>query len=124
MKDLEMEIAKYLKERGWDNLTPSDVAKSITIEAAELLELFQWDNKNIIETKADEQRMYKIKRELADVFIYCLDMVVLLDLDAKAIICEKLGDIKKKYPASEMKRGSGQNHKRYIEIKEKYRNEK
>ena len=41
MKKYEKTIKKYLKERGWDNLRPSDVAKSISIEAAELLELFQ-----------------------------------------------------------------------------------
>jgi len=44
MKDLEKRVFKHLKDRHWDNLRPADVAKSIIIEGAELLELFQWKN--------------------------------------------------------------------------------
>lgn len=124
MKKLEQEIADYLTERGWDTLTPSDMAKSITIEAAELLELFQWDNKSIAETKADGLRMHKIRQELADVLIYCLDMAVLLGIDSEAVMREKLELNKKKYPASEMKRESNKRHERYLEIKQQYRNER
>ena len=124
MKDLEQEIAGYLKERRWDTMTPADMAKSISIEAAELLELFQWDNKSIADTKSDEARMNKIRGELADVFIYCLDMAVLLGIDSETIVREKLEHNKKKYPASEMKRESNKSHERYIEIKEQYRDEK
>lgn len=122
MKKLEKEVAIYLKERGWNTITPSDMAKSISIEAAELLEIFQWDNKTMADTKADEKRMQKIKEELADVFIYCLDMAVLLEIDSEAIIREKLDHNKKKYPAKEMAHNKG--HERYLEIKKQYRNEK
>ena len=124
MKELEQEIAGYLKERGWDTMTPADMAKSISIEAAELLELFQWDNKSIADTKADEARMHKIRGELADVFIYCLDMAVLLGVDVETIIREKLEHNKKKYPASEMKQESNKSHERYLEIKQQYRDER
>lgn len=124
MKELEQEIAEYLTERGWDTMTPSDMAKSISIEAAELLELFQWDNKSIDETKADEARMHKIRSELADVFIYCLDMAVLLDIDSEAVIREKLEHNKKKYPAKEMTQADNKGHERYLEIKQQYRDEK
>ena len=122
MKELEKEIATYLNERGWNAMTPSDMAKSISIEAAELLEIFQWDNKTIADTKADEKRMQKIKAELADVFIYCLDMAVLLEIDSESIIRGKLDHNKKKYPAKEMAHNKG--HERYLEIKKQYRNEK
>lgn len=124
MKKIEKEIATYLKERGWDTMTPSDMAKSISIEAAELLEVFQWGNKSIAETKADEARMKKIREELADVFIYCLDMAVLLGIDSETIIRDKLEHNKKKYPSSEMKQEGNKDHKRYLEIKQQYRNEK
>ena len=122
MKNLEKEIVVYLHERGWDTMTPSDMAKSISIEAAELLEVFQWDNTDIIGTKTDEARMAKIKEELADVFIYCLDMAVLLEIDSETIIREKLEHNRKKYPAKEMAHNKG--HERYLEIKKRYRNER
>jgi len=124
MKELEKEIAIYLKERGWDTVTPSDMAKSITIEAAELLEIFQWDNKNIVDTKKDEERVQKIKEELADVFIYCLEMAILLDLDSESIIRKKLQYNKEKYPAAEMNQADNKGHKSYLEIKKQYRDEK
>lgn len=98
MQDLEQEIRSYLSERGWSNLRPSDVAKSIVIEAAELLEHFQWNNLSIEKTKADAARFEEIKKELADVFIYALDMSVILGLDTKQIILDKLKLVKEKYP--------------------------
>jgi dCTP diphosphatase len=98
MKVLEVEIRSYLEERNWMKLRPSDVAKSISIEAAELLELFQWDSLTIEETLADEKRLAEIKKELADVFIYALDMSVLLGLDTQQIILDKLKMVKEKYP--------------------------
>ena len=61
MKNIETEIHKYLKERGWDKLRPSDLAKSICIESAELLEVFQWSSISIKEAKQNPQLMEQIK---------------------------------------------------------------
>lgn len=123
MKNLEKDILEYLRERGWDNLRPSDLAKSISIEAGELLEIFQWDSVSIEETKKDPERLEKIKRELADIFIYALDMSVLLDLDTEKIIREKLEHVKKKFPPASPEQDDEEKRKRYIAIKEKYRRE-
>ena len=129
MKKTEQAISEYLTERGWDHLRPSDLAKSISIEAAELLEVFQWTSLTIEETKADQKKMDEIKKELADVFIYAFDMAVLLGLDTEQIITDKLEQVKKKYPAEAMRKnakeesGSGtdpafdiQNHRRIFKI--------
>ena len=99
MKDLEKEILAYLAERKWDQLRPSDLAKSVAIEAGELLELFQWDNPSLAEVKGNPERLAEIKKELADVLLYCLDISVLLEFDTAAIVREKLEKAKKKYPA-------------------------
>ena len=108
MKKLQAEIKEYLEERGWDKTnTPPDVAKSIVIEAAELLELFQWGSISKEELLKDNEHFEEVKKELADVFIYCLDMTVVLDIDAEEIIREKLDMVKKKYPAEKV-RGNGQ----------------
>ncbi|MBU1292877.1 nucleotide pyrophosphohydrolase [Patescibacteria group bacterium] len=99
MKKYEDTIREYLVERKWDQLRPADIAKSISIESAELLELFQWTNQTLEEVRNDPKKLELIKGELADVFIYCLDMSVLLGFDTGEIVLEKLERAKKKYPA-------------------------
>ncbi|HAE36594.1 MAG: Pyrophosphatase [Candidatus Nomurabacteria bacterium GW2011_GWF2_35_66] len=99
MKKYEGEIRQYLEERNWHKLRPGDLAKSIAIESAELLELFQWTNQSLDEVKNDKEKMEQIKKELADVLTYCLDMSVLLEFDTGQIVLDKLEKIKLKYPA-------------------------
>ena len=103
MKEQEEAIRQYLEERGWDQLRPGDLAKSISIEAAELLELFQWTNPSLEEVKHDPEKLEAIKRELADVLIYCLDMSVLLGFDTGDIVQKKLEKVRAKYPAKMFK---------------------
>jgi len=99
MKKYEKEIRKYLEDRSWDNLRPSDLAKSISIESSELLELFQWTNQSLEEVKKDKEKLELVKKELADVLLYCFDMSVLLGFDTGKILLDKLEKVKKKYPA-------------------------
>lgn len=123
MKELEKKILKYLKARGWDKLRPADVAKSIMIEGAELLELFQWENLSLDEVKHNKRLLERIKKELADVFMYSFDMAVLLDIDVEKIVRYKLAHISKKYPAKLMrqtKREPG-TESTYWRIKQAYR---
>ena len=124
MKDLEQKIKQHLEERGWDNLRPSDVAKSIMIEGAELLEIFQWENLSLTEIRGDEEKLAKIKKELADVIIYALTMSTSLGFEIDEIVNDKLEHIAKKYPAELMKQnaqsGSGSDTE-YWRIKEEYR---
>jgi dCTP diphosphatase len=103
MKELQKDIKRYLKERDWDNLRPSDIAKSISIESAELLELFQWQNLSLDEVKKDKKKIEEIKDELSDVLIYCLELAALLDIDSEKIARDKLERIEEKYPAEVMK---------------------
>src|SRR3989344_5059832 len=126
MKNLENKIYKHLKERGWDHLRPSDIAKSIMIEGAELLELFQWENRELKDVKKDLTKIEGIKKELADVLIYAIEMSVLLGLNTTDIINKKLDHASKKYPAKLMrknaKKGSGSGaDSEYWRIKEEYR---
>jgi len=99
MKDLERDVKNYLEERAWHKLRPGDLAKSVAIEAGELLEIFQWDNPELDAVKTDSERLAKIKKELADVLIYCFDIAVLLEVDVEEIMRAKLAKIREKYPA-------------------------
>ncbi len=91
MKQLLNDIIKFRDNRGWrDHDTPQSLAKSIIIEAAELLENYQWEDST--------PNMENVKEELADVLIYSLAMVSDLGLDPETIIREKLEKNKIKYP--------------------------
>ncbi len=122
MKDLEKKVYKHLKDRNWHNLRPVDLAKSIMIEGAELLEHFQWDNLELEEIKKDKARIEEVKGELADVMIYCIEMSVLLGLDTQKIINQKLTKVQKKYPAKLMRQvKNGAHGSEYWKIKMAYR---
>ena len=84
------ELIKFQKDRDWKKFhTPENLAKSISIEAAELLEHFQWQKEYDVGEVADE---------LADVLIYCLYMVDVMDFDLKEIIFNKMAKNAIKYP--------------------------
>jgi dCTP diphosphatase len=106
MHDTEQAVTQFLNERGWDRLRPSDIAKSIIIEAAELLEVFQWNSLDLDEAKQDPAVMAKVEEELADVLIYALEMSTLLQLDTKQIILNKLERNAVKYPAGRLHQGA------------------
>lgn len=85
-------IEKFRKERSWDKTdTPANMAKSIVIEAAELLENFQWSEEGTNDLE-------NIKEELADILMYTLTMCKMYGFDIKTIISEKLEKNKIKYP--------------------------
>ncbi|MDP3130746.1 MAG: nucleotide pyrophosphohydrolase [Bacillota bacterium] len=91
MKELMQKIIDFRDERGWhDHDTPEALAKSIVIEAAELLENYQWpDTLPNLENVADE---------LADVIMYALAMASDLGLDPMKICLAKIAKNKIKYP--------------------------
>lgn len=126
MEKLEKKIYKFLNDRGWDHLRPADLAKSIIIEGAELLELFQWENVSLEEIKSNATKIEEIKKELADVLIYAIEMSILLNLDTEKIINDKLKQVDKKYPAKLMRKkakkesGSGEDSE-YWRIKKEHR---
>jgi NTP pyrophosphatase (non-canonical NTP hydrolase) len=91
MKKLIEDIIKFRDDRGWKHHdTPSALAKSIIIEAAELLENYQWED--------ERPNMENVKEELADVLIYSIAMASDLGLDPETIIREKLEKNAIKYP--------------------------
>ena len=86
-----------------------DLALSVSIEAAELLEIFQWtDPESVVEKKRED-----IEEELADVFIYGLMLADNLNLDVEKIISDKIKLNEKKYPVQE----SFGNKEKYTELK-------
>lgn len=89
-------IRKFTEGRDWDQFhSPANLAKSIIIEAAELLECFQWSNENY--------DLQHVKEELADVIIYSQDLLDKLGLDADEIVNMKMTMNEAKYPVEKAK---------------------
>ena len=99
-------IRKFTTDRDWDQFhSPANLAKSISIEANELLECFQWDEENY--------DINEVKEELADVLVYCRNMLDELGLDEDEIINSKMDKNEAKYPV-ELAKGSAA---KYTELK-------
>ncbi|MEA9984605.1 nucleotide pyrophosphohydrolase [Subtercola sp. RTI3] len=87
---LQDELAGFVAERDWAQFhSPENLAKSIAIEAGELLECFQWS------AEADPER---VKEELADVLTYCMLLAQRIGADPEQIVRDKLAITREKYP--------------------------
>ena len=96
LEQIKQRIDKFNKDRDWDKFhSPSNLAKSISIEANELLECFQWND-----TEFD---LEAVKEELADVMNYCIQMSQVLNVDIIDIINAKMDKTEKKYPVDKAK---------------------
>ena len=98
-------IRKFIEDRDWNQFhSPGNLAKSISIEANELLECFQWSD--------TEYDLEHVKEELADVLVYCQDLLDRLGLDADEIVNSKMDKNEAKYPVDK----SRGNAKKYNEL--------
>lgn len=89
-------IRKFTEDRDWEQFhSPANLAKSISIEANELLECFQWSD-----TDYDIEH---VREELADVIVYCQNMLDKLELDADEIVNAKMRKNELKYPVEKAK---------------------
>ncbi|MGN0905671.1 MAG: nucleotide pyrophosphohydrolase [Bullifex sp.] len=100
IEDIISAIDSFVEERDWDQYhNPKDLAISISLEASELLELFQWRTSE----ESVEEYPEKLKEELADIMIYCLQFASSMGYDVEDIILSKLAKNAVKYPVSKAK---------------------
>ena len=103
------QVLKFRDDRDWKQFhNPKDLAISISLEAAELLEVFQWSGTDVSNTN----KLDKIKEELADVVNYCILMADACDFDLDEIVQEKIKRNNEKYPVDKAKGSS----KKYTEL--------
>ena len=96
LNQLLKRIKQFNADRDWEQFhSPSNLSKSISIEAGELLECFQWNN--------EEYNIKDVKEELADVLNYCLQMCIALNVDPIEIVNSKMNITEKKYPIDKAK---------------------
>ncbi len=112
--DLKKLIVAFRDERGWkEEHTPKNLSMSIAIEAAELMEHFQWTTYR----KDDKQA---VADELADIISYCLNLAYTMDIDIATTFRSKLDRARVKYPV-ELFNPDNKNNDAYHKIKKAYR---
>lgn len=102
LKELKKLVAGFVKERDWEQFhSPKNLSMSISIEAAELMEHFQWTNtvEEAVKVLQDKRKRVEIEDELADISIYLIDFCNLYGVDIEQAILNKLKKNAKKYPA-------------------------
>ena len=111
---LKEKVAKFRDERDWLKFhNPKDLSIALSIESAELEELFLWkDDISAKRIRRDQKQLQRIREEIADIFIYLLSLSNVLGLDVSEAVDEKLEQNAKKYPISKSK-GS---NKKYDEL--------
>jgi len=98
---LKMLIQKFVKERNWDSHhSPKNLTMSISIEAAELMEIFQWDDIDNSNLKGlnDKITIDRVRDELADVLIYSLSLANWMNFDVAEIVREKMKRNESRFP--------------------------
>lgn len=118
LQSLKTKIQQFVRERDWEQYhSPKNLSMSIAIEAAELMEHFQWltieESKDLL---LDRKKRVEIEDELADIAIFIFDFCNLFKIDIEKSILNKLKKSAKKYPARLVK---GKSHKYTYYIKEK-----
>lgn len=111
---LRDEIRIFVAERDWDKFhTPKNLSAALCVEAAELLEHFQWlktgNHEELNGTKFEQ-----IRHEMADVLVYLIRLADKLDVDLSAAVFEKMKINRSKYPADKVRGDS----RKYTEYKE------
>lgn len=103
------QVLKFRDDRNWGQFhNPKDLALSISLEAAELLEVFQWSGTDTV----CERKKDKLKEELADILNYCILMADVCGFDMDEIVQEKIKCNNEKYPVEKAKDSA----KKYNEI--------
>lgn len=114
LTDLQKQIRKFCDDRDWDQFhNPKDLSISLTLEAAEVMEHFQWKNADEM-AKHAKNKKENIGEEIADVFYWVLLLSNKLDIDLLEAFEKKMRKNESKYPIEKSK-GS---HKKYTELAE------
>jgi NTP pyrophosphatase (non-canonical NTP hydrolase) len=106
LSNIRQAVREFRDARNWRQFhSPKNLSMSIAIEAAELMEHFQWltTEQATALTKADPETKNAITEELADVFIYCFSLADMIDCDIAEIIFDKLAKNDEKYPVEAYK---------------------
>ena len=111
MQTLRQEIREFVRERDWERFhSPKNLATALSIEVAELLEMFLWRSDD--DSRLNEAELCHLRHEIGDVMIYLVDLSDKFDLDPLKCAREKLALNREKYPR-DVVRGSAKKYTEY-----------
>jgi dCTP diphosphatase len=103
LAELKLRLRAFVTERDWDQFhSPKNLAMALSVEAAELVEIFQW----LTEAESadlDDDRRQRVEAELADILVYLVRIADRLDVDLLQASARKLGENARKYPAERVR---------------------
>ncbi|WP_137174627.1 nucleotide pyrophosphohydrolase [Massilia sp. HP4] len=105
-------VRTFVDERDWDQFhTPKNLASALSVEAAELLEHFQWLQSGQL-GELGAAKLQEVRHEMADVLVYLVRLADKLDVDLFAAVEEKMVLNRAKYPADKV-RGDARKYDEY-----------
>ena len=100
LEKVKIALRKFTKEREWEKFhNPKNLATALSVEASELLEIFQWSNDGGLSEINDPKK----RKEIADIFNYLLKLVDILNMDLEKAALEKITENGEKYPIEQSK---------------------
>lgn len=112
VQQLMLELKQFAQDRDWEQFhSPKNLSMALSVEAAELLEHFQWDTEET-SYRPDEQKRQLVSHEMADIFIFLLRICERLDIDLISVTKEKMAINHHRYPIEKVK-GSSKKYSEY-----------
>jgi dCTP diphosphatase len=104
LEKISERLKKFSKDRNWEQYhSPKNLAMALSVEVAELVEIFQWSNDGGTKEIKDPETRKQIEEEIADIFNYLVKFVDLMEIDLEKISIEKIQKNDEKYPVEKSK---------------------
>ena len=99
IEKIQNKLREFSNDRDWEQFhSPHNLSMALSVEAAELVEIFQWSQSGGMDEIANQKTRKEIEKEIADIFIYTLKIADLLNMDLEKAALEKIEENAKKYP--------------------------
>ena len=104
IKLIQSRLKKFAEERDWEQFhSPKNITMALSVEVAELVEIFQWSNSGGLDEINDPDTKVQIEKEIADIFNYLLKLTDMLDIDLEKAALNKIDENDAKYPVEKFK---------------------
>ena len=101
---IKSRLRKFSEERNWEQFhSPKNITMALSVEVAELVEIFQWSNSGGLDEINDPDTKVQIEKEIADIFNYLLKLTDMLNIDLEKAALNKIEENDAKYPVEKFK---------------------